>query len=542
MMKKRICFLTIIAFVLIFSGITFAGEISKANPVLKNSPLDMKGPLVLAQASTASSEKDLKPEYGGVFKMIWRRSPPNLGSPTTRGWGYVDGAYPVMSVLMKLQLSGEPLFDHSTLATGIDISPDGKAVTIHLRKAKFHDGTDFNAAAVKYHIENMKYSPVKFSKITSMDIINDQTIRLNLSEWDGTLLENFFVGHGMIASPMAIAKPTTPEKQAKDHTIGTGPFKFVDWERDVFIRYKKFDDYYEKGKPYLDGMEFLYIADPVTARLAFEAGQAHLINGLTAKDGYELRNKGFRVESINMSGPALVGDSANPDSPFANRKVRLAVEYAIDRETIAQTLGYGFYKAVYQSCIWPMGFNPGLEERRFNPEKAKQLLAEAGYPNGFETRIIAEQFENRDALGAIQNYLANVGIRAKLDIGDRGRVSKLNKEGWQNGLLYSVFIGGPVVPSGVQRSLDKKSIRNASALRPPGFQELLNQAIEERNFAKQTELCQKVIKVIYDEVIMIPLWSQPEIAAMHPSLHGIRYYYDVAHPFIWYPADAWLSK
>jgi ABC-type transport system substrate-binding protein len=543
MMKQRICFLTIIAFVLAFSSIAFAEEISKGNPVLENSAPDMKEPIVLAQASMGSSEKDLKPEYGGVLKMIWRRCPPNLGAPTTRSWGYYDGAIPVVETLLKFDNDGNPTFGNGTIATGLDIAPDGKAITLFLRKgAMFHDGTELTADAVKYQVENMKYSPYKFKRVKSVDVVDKYTVRLNLSEWDGTLLENFFVGHGMIASPTASSKPTTPENQAKDHTVGTGPFKFVDWERDVFIKYTKNENYWDKGKPYLDGLEYLFITDPMTGKLAFEAGQAHLISELSAKDGYDLKNKGFRVEAIDMSGPALVGDSANADSPFADKKVRQALEYAVDRKTIAESLGYGFYKPVYQATMFPMGYNPDITGRKYNPEKAKQLLTEAGYPNGFETKIIAMKRENRDAIGAVQNYLSEVGIKAKIDIADRGRFSKLNKEGWQNALIWSMFIGGPILPSSIQRSLDTKGIRNHSALKPPGFQDMLDKSIATRDPAERKMLSQKIIKMIYDEAIMVPLYSEPRIAAMSPKLHGIRFYYDTPHPFIWYPADAWLSK
>ena len=139
---------------------------------------------------------------------------------------------------------------------------------------------------------------------------------------------------------------------------------------------------------------------------------------------------------------------------------------------VNKALGYGFYKPVYQATLFPMGYNTDIKGRKYDPKKAKQLLAEAGYPNGFETKIIAMKRENRDAIGAVQNYLNDVGIKAKIDIADRGRFSKLNKEGWQNALLWGMFIGGPILPSSIQRTLDTKGIRNHSALKPPGFQEI----------------------------------------------------------------------
>ena len=238
----------------------------------------------------------------------------------------------------------------------MDIAPDGKSLTIHLRKGvKFHDGNELTSKDVKWHVENMKYSPYKFSKVTSMEEVDKYTVRMNLKSYDCTIPENFMVGHGMIASSAAVSKPTTPENEAKDHTIGTGAYKFVDWERDVFIKYEPFKDYWDKGKPYVDSLEYVFITDPVTGKMAFEAGQAHTIHELSMRDGADLKRKGYRIETVEMGGSALIPDGANPDSPFGKQKVRLAVEYAIDREAISDALGYGFSKPIYQATIFSHG-------------------------------------------------------------------------------------------------------------------------------------------------------------------------------------------
>ena len=189
-----------------------------------------------------------------------------------------------------------------------------------------------------------------------------------------------------------------------------------------------------------------------------------------------------------------------------------------------------------------MGYNPSLPPRKYDPEKAKKLLAEAGYPNGFETKLIGQQRTDRDMMGAVQNYLAEVGIKAKLDIADRGRFSQIHKEGWNNGIVVDANIGGPIVPSSIQRSLDARAIRNKSAYRPAGFQDLLDKSIATLNDDERRELCQKMITMLYDEASMIPLFTEPWIAAYQKGVYGLKLCYNVPHPFIWYPANAWLAQ
>ena len=151
----------------------------------------------------------------------------------------------------------------------------------------------------------------------------------------------------------------------------------------------------------------------------------------------DLKAMGFELQAEPSGTVILLPDSINPDSPFANQRVREAVEYAIDREAIAKAKSYGLWKASYQlpppSTI---AYNPNFQGRRFNPDKAKQLLAEAGYPNGFKTQIIPMPFGiDRDIMVSIQAFLAKVGIQVDLEFVDYGKFSEYREKGWRNALL-----------------------------------------------------------------------------------------------------------
>ncbi len=157
------------------------------------------------------------------------------------------------------------------------------------------------------------------------------------------------------------------------------------------MRYEKNKDYWRKGYPLLDAIEIRWIPDPVTASMMIEKKDADAwedVNNI--KNVVELEQKGLKVNwGPGMLWALLPSNGKDPKSPYANKKVREALEYAIDRPAIAKTLGFGKYEALTQ--IVPSAspaYNKGYNPRPYNPEKAKQLLAEAGYPNGFDTKML----------------------------------------------------------------------------------------------------------------------------------------------------------
>ena len=136
-----------------------------------------------------------------------------------------------------------------------------------------------------------------------------------------------------------------------------------------------------KGKPYLDGVEYLYIKDLMTQAAAMQAGEAQVLNTETGKMAADLKAAGLNIITADTGTVVLIPDSVNADSPLSNKKVREAVEYAIDKEAIAKAKSYGFWGAAYQlPNVGTMAYIKNFQGRRYNVAKAKQLLKEAGYP------------------------------------------------------------------------------------------------------------------------------------------------------------------
>jgi len=496
-------------------------------------------PAALPKATVTSQEQAIQPQYGGVFKRILPFSPKNFGYPPemapTNDWGCATPA--VQTLMSPLVEKGAP---KPLLAAAWKYSPDYKSLTITLRKGvKFHDGTDFNAEAVKFNLEETRKTMVELRSITSIDTLDEHAVRLNLSQFKNALITNLSGPLGAMVSPTAIKK--NGKEWARNHPVGTGPFRFVSYQRDVSLKYEKFDGYWDKGKPYLDGVEFIFISDPTVARMSFERGDAHAIT-VGARDARELASKGYKVSSYRISGYALGGDSANPNSIFANKKVREAIEYAIDKEAIVKALGYGFWEPMYQLCPanWE-GYNPAVKARKYDPAKARQLLAEAGYPKGFKTRMIAQVGGiDSEAWVAMQRYLKEIGIEAELDMAEWSRWDATIFEGWKNA-INQVSLGAfrPYTMT-IERCLSSTTRQNPSIRKPQGWDDLLSKALAATDDTASIRLTQELMKMAHDEVMVIPIFLLPRNTAKQTNVQNDNLTrYDSQH---WTPADTWLSK
>ncbi|MBW2608891.1 MAG: ABC transporter substrate-binding protein [Deltaproteobacteria bacterium] len=484
-----------------------------------------------------------EPKRGGILKIISGRSPRVIGWPSSIAGPEIIDFYACMEPLTNISKNGEPA---PYLATSWEYGPDYKSLTFKLRKGvKFHDGSDFNAAVAKANILERKSGVLgsEIKIIESVDIIDDYTIRLNLSEFKNVLLWTFAGFNGMMVSPKVIEKAKTKKgkKWAKKNPVGTGPFKFVEYQRDVILKYEKFDGYWQKGKPYLDGIETHYIKDKTTAVTSLRAKEGHVLWETPEKEAAMLIKEGFKYASYPGGIRALAGDTANPESIFANQKVREAIEYAINRQAITQALGHGFWNPVNQySPNECNGYNPDLKGRLYNPEKARQLLKEAGYPNGLKTKfLVGTSAAARDTMAALQQDLLKVGIDIDIDFMDGGNYFKTMLKGWKN----AIVVFGQATPINLTQELNSLYKDGAARLpvitRPAELQELLSKAEVVPDFNEQKGLIKKAVRLMSDKSVVIPLWTFSNIHVMYPSVRGTNFGGALNH---WTPADAWLSE
>ena len=334
--------------------------------------------------------------------------------------------------------------------------------------------------------------------------------------------------------------------EIKTLPVGTGPFKAVSYKRDVSLKFEKFNEYWQEGKPYLDGIEYVFIADAVTRLVSFKSGEAHVLLNVEPKDASDLQITGDYI--INKTPNAIVGiagDSAHEDSPFSDIRVRQALAYAIDNAAIAKFMGYGIYEATNQfSANGHYSYNPDVVGYPYDPQKARDLLASAGYPKGFTTTLTCQQ-TGTTMMSAIQNYLKEVNIDVKIDIADPGRWVQVQTGGWNNGLVqYDVSHS-----YGLDKGYSIESLMSNrsqfwpshSLYIPTDYDTKLAQANLELNSEKRAAMLQDLMKIVTDQYcIAIPIYVSFGIAATSSEVKDLDIKTLADH--IWHPADAWLSK
>ena len=446
-----------------------------------------------------------------------------------------------MQVLLKEYLGGS-IGPNLASAYQVNTSKDNPSITFQLQKGvKFHDGTDFNAKAVEWNFEEMRKAPANASMVSNwktIDIIDDYTLRLNLKEWQNAVIQTFCNSSTYLMSPTAFQ--TKGLEWVRWNMVGTGPFMQEKWQRDVTLTGVKNPNYWEKGKPYLDKIEYLFTADELSAVALLKTGGCEVVN-CSAMYAKELGAAGYDVFAQYLGPQHLVPDSANPDSPWSNLKVRQAAEYAIDKENIAKSLGYGFWKTAYQfSTEASKAYDPTIPGRKYDVAKAKQLMTEAGYPSGFKTTIVAGPlFLNRDSILAIQSQLAAIGIQTEVQFPDMAKWSVMSRSTWNNALFYTsvnewanqnvtfnYFIGTP-------------GTSWLSAIRPAGYKELLDQS--KVTPEQDPALLKKIENMIYDNVVAIPIYSSSLTWAFNKKVrdHGES----KRGQANWYePQNTWMAK
>lgn len=483
-----------------------------------------------------------EPQYGGTFIIRVNRGITTMGSPAD-GAGYATGML-VFDTLFRLDDDENVL---PWLAESYQISPDKTSITLKLREGvKFHDGTPFNAQAVKYNLEanleaNLRGSAV-LGTIELYEVIDDYTLKMNLKEYDNTLLVRLASSDiGMIGSPTAMEKPATAETQAELHMVGTGPFMFDSWQRDNFIKVTRNPDYWVEGKPYLDAIEVRQIADLTVAVMGLKAGELDVITNVDPIDARQLEKEGYDIQVAGLYWVhTLIPSGNNPDSPFADKRVREALAYALDKEVMCEGIGMGFYTALYQMAMpWDPWYDSSLKPREYNLEKAKELLTAAGYPDGLNVKLISDVRARKDTLVAVQTYLLEAGFKIELDIADVARYSAITRDGWE-GIL------SPGFPNSINYLgfLSRWRIADdyVSYYRPAGWQEKWDALTKEGDEVKRQEQFKELMKIMYDECIAIPYQGDAPLVVLQPGkVHGFNYHSNRTGAF-YERESVWLSK
>jgi peptide/nickel transport system substrate-binding protein len=485
---------------------------------------------------------ELKPRYGGTLTMSDFVEETNIGYPPKimRPPAMRQGGA-ALENLLHTDMTGKLV---PWLATEVKEDPKAMTITLTIRKGvKFHDGTDFNAEAVKWNLDQqVAEKGLGTNNIKSVEVLNDSNARINLIAWDSTFTASLAQATGLMMSPAAFKK--NGKDWCSNNPVGTGPFQIVSRKQDVRTSFKKFDGYWQKGKPYLDRIEFTYIPDPLTREMSLKKKEIDLMGTYNANNLKTLEREGLIVlrRQQPAGARALVFDSANPKSPFADVRVRQAAQYAVDTEAINATIFYGEHEPTFQQIFkgsW--AYNPSIVGYPYNPAKAKELLAAAGYANGFRTKLIHRASpENEQMYGAVQNYLKAVGIDAELEPIQVGRQNELVMGGKWEGMLQAAQSNIDVLS--MLNEMYTASGKFVNMAVPPDYLQAIKNGIEAKDFQSKQKWTQEALKLQTDKYcLLLNLFVAREFGAQQPYVHNHGF---LGNPNtgLWTPEDAWRDE
>lgn len=497
-------------------------------------------PTVVAPATSKPTTAATGPQqFGGTLRIIVANSPVYLGDPAL----IVDGGSQVISCIQSLLFSENSGKMVGVLATDWAVAPDYKSITFKLRKGvKFHDGTDFNAAAAKWNLDRYlaAYAKSNAQQWDSIDIVDDYTVKLNLKSFANTILSNLEGSAGFMVSPAAAQK--NGNDWLKLNPVGTGPYQFKSFSRDVSMEFTRFDNYWG-GKPYLDGIKYMVIVDANTARMSFESGQADVFSSNIDSATADLIKKGYVLEKRPGPFMNLIPDSKNANSPFADLKVRQAISYAIDRQGMADSLGYGLWEVVNQPAAAYQYGHVDDSPYKYNVDKAKQLMKDSKYPNGFKTTLITSNTFSKDPLLAIQANLAAIGITAEIKSVEFSGWNDYVNKGWDSALLW-----------GTQGATDTNYVAfldryyGATATRYPVLQkpaqatELITKALATPDLATAKTLSQQAVEILLSDATAMPVYIQSACYVLTKNVHDTNFSNVGGSGLRWSADKAWMSK
>ncbi|WP_068310071.1 ABC transporter substrate-binding protein [Polycladidibacter hongkongensis] len=354
-----------------------------------------------------------------VLKVAQGRDPQNLDpiDTFTLSWGSFGS-----NIFDGLVTRDEQIKLSPGLATSWEFLEEGKRIRFSLRKGvKFHNGEPFNADAVKFTFDRLlgeegKAGPQRanYTSIGSVEVIDAHTVDFHMAKPDPVIITKLS-GYGAMIVPPKYMAEVGPEAFDKK-PVGTGPFKVASYTPGVDLKLERFDDYWN-GTAKMEGVQVRFIAEPSTRMAEIMSGGIDISLNIPTTSIDALKQND-NVELHAVDGPRVNIFRLNP-AKFITKdiRVRKAINMAIDKKMIVQALlsGYGTPINSAQGSK-SFGFNPDLETYEYNPEKARQLLKEAGIKPG--TEIALDYRSNRDLdreVGTVvASYLQAVGLNLKL--------------------------------------------------------------------------------------------------------------------------------
>lgn len=421
-----------------------------------------------------------------------------------------------------------------------EVSPDGLVYTFKLRQGvKFHDGTDFNADAVVFNFERwgnateeqksqFEYYSAMFGGfkgdeghvIKEVKALDPYTVQFTLSRPQGPFLQNIAMPPFAIASPAALQQYGD---KFLENPVGTGAFIFKEWKRNDTITLEKNPNYWLEGFPLVDTLIYRSIPDNSARFTALQSGDIDIMDGLNPQDASAVEgNSDLQLILRPSMNVGYLGFNVDRE-PFNKKEVRVALSHAVNKEGIIKAFFNGQAVAAKNPMppsIW--GYNDSIQDYPYDLEKAKQLLAEAGYPDGFEMDLWAMPVprpympDGMKVAEAIKSDFEKIGVKANIVTKDWAQYLDETKQGKQDMYLlgWTGDNGDPDNFIYVLLDQDNAGGSNRSFYKNQELHDILIQAQTLSDINERTKLYEQAQVIIHEEAPWVPLvHSTPGLAA-----------------------------
>lgn len=323
------------------------------------------------------------------------------------------------------------------IADSYTIADDKKTYTFKIKQnAKFHDGSDITAEDVKFSMERLLDPSVgatfrsDFANVLDKcEVVDKKTVKIILKEPCAPFLDYLTLPESVIVSKSWCE---SHKNDLNANPMGSGPYMFESWDKGREIVVKAFKNFYKPGKPESASIRFVITPDATTRANSLRTGDVDLIDYVAAKDITALQKEsGFKVDI--SEAPFMCLQFNTKSGPLSNPKVRQAIAYAVDRQGVINTafMGRGTPIFGFPTQVGENGYDGKYDKYfSYDPEKAKSLLKEAGYPNGFSVKILSSstyEMHKQTAI-VVQDSLKKIGINAEVELPDWStRIERSNK-------------------------------------------------------------------------------------------------------------------
>jgi peptide/nickel transport system substrate-binding protein len=411
----------------------------------------------------------------------------------------------------------------ASLAESWTQSKDGLTYEFVLRKGvKFHNGDPVTADDVKFSFERYKGSGAKLLKerVREVQVVDSGRVRFHLKEaWPDfmTFYGTSATGAGWVVPKAYVEK--VGEDGFKKHPIGAGPYKFVSFNPGVELVMEAFEGYWRKG-PNVKRLVYRSMPEETTRAAALKKGEVDIVYLLTGPVAEDIqRTPGFKLVAPKES-PAVfwldLPDQWDPKSPWHDRRVRRAASLSFDRQALNQAETLGFSKPTGSLIPRALEFSRFFEPDPFDPAKAKRLLAEAGYPNGFDAGDFYPWPPYNSMGEALATYLGGVGIRTKLRIMERAAMTTA----WRERKLKNVIVGitgaGGNAATRLEAYVSRNGIYTSGVM--PDVEDLFQRQARETDVKKREALLGQIQQILHDRMTQIPIYELAFIWGVGPRV------------------------